>query len=155
METKIKPNKPFKNKLRSRILLLPSKSGIFAINGDSRQGISKWEQSYLNEKSSHPLSSAFLHQLPEVTSSKKPLRPCNVWSETFWEMLKVTHSPKGMVIHFFLLSLLCSLLSPIYFFFFPYCSFSDQSITVTLSPSPPHCEPAHPLEAESYCGGGK
>lgn len=93
-------------------------SHLIATNGDFRQGISKWERSYLNEKFSHPPSSAFLHQLPEVTSNKKPLRPCNVWSETFWEILKVTHIPRGMVIHFFPPSLLCSLLSPIYFFFF-------------------------------------
>lgn len=76
-------------------------SHLVAINRDFRQGISKEEQSYLNEKFSHPPFSAFLRVLPEVACRKRPLRPQNVWSETFLGILKVTHSPRGMVSHFF------------------------------------------------------
>lgn len=105
MENKIKPKQNLlKTNSDLRDHFCPpnqENSQLIAINGVSRQGISKWEKSYLNEKFSHPPSPAFLRWLPELARRKRPLWPHNFWSETFWGILKVTHSPRGMVSHFF------------------------------------------------------
>lgn len=158
METKSNQNKPLKNKLRTRRSLSPSKSGKFTPHyhqrGFQTRLIQMWTK--LFEWKIQP--SSFLCLSPSAPWSDKQQETSSALQRLKWNFLGNTESHSQSQGNgdpfFFPPSLLCSLLSPIYFFF-PYCSFSDHSITVTLSPSPPHCEPAHPLEAESYCEGGK
>lgn len=153
-KTKSNPTKPLKNELTSKRSPLLYKSGRFTPHSGQQEYQTRNIQTgtKLFEWKIQP--SCFLCQLPELARRRRPFRPCNVWSETFWGILKVTRSPRGMVSHFFHPPFFVVYFS-LYLFFFSHCSFSDQSITVTLSPSPHRCELVYPLEAESHCGGGK
>lgn len=156
-KTKSNRDKPLKNKLKSKWLLLPSKSGKCTPCCHQRGFQTRHSQmgTKLFEWKIQPSSFLCLPQSAARTGTETETSLASERLKRNFLGNTESHSQsQGNCEAFFPPSLLCSLLSPIYFFF-SCCSFSDHSITVTLSPSPPRCEPAHPLEAESHCGGGK
>lgn len=137
-KTKLNKNK-LTNKLRSKRWLLPSKSGKFP------PCCHQWEfqtrhiqmgTKLLEWKIQPSFFLCLLHQLPELACRKRPLWPHNVWSETFGGILKVTHSPRGMVSHFFLSPLFVVYFSLYAFFFLSqlfWSQYHSDFITVTSS----------------------
>lgn len=119
-KTKSNKNKPLKNKLRSKRSLLLSESGKFTPHCRQWEFQTRHIQmgTKLLEWKIQPSSFlCLLCRLPELAHRKRPLWPHHVWSESFGWILKVTHSPRGMVSHFFL-SPLFVVYSPLYTFFF-------------------------------------